>query len=156
MYFNISVAGAAALVSVCTRVLNRAGIPFDLKVVDDPDGFDRCDAAVLYLADRDFASARESLRTIVSTCCDHLHGEPPAFTKPLSRGVSVGEHRPTLGASFGTSRCRFVAEGVVAAYESGARDLPDRLDAVVRRFADHRVDIDLPYLAPGSTDRYEL
>jgi len=156
VYFNITVEGAAPLVDTCTRVLNRASIPFDLKVVGEPGGFDRCDAAVLYLDDGHFERARESLRTLVSTCRQHLHGEAPAFAKPLAPGVAVGEHRPSLGASFGTSRCRLVAEGLVDAHESGARRLEDRIAAVARRFADRGLDIDIPYLAPGSQDRYEL
>ena len=67
VYFNITVEGATPLVDTGTRVLNRARIPFDLKVVGDPGGFDRCDAAVLYLDDGDFERARESLRTLVSS-----------------------------------------------------------------------------------------
>ena len=56
------------LVAVCTRLLNEARIPFELKVVDDPGSFPRCDAAVLYLDDGRFERARDSLRTIVSRC----------------------------------------------------------------------------------------
>jgi len=156
VYFNIDAGGAVPLVAACTRTLNSAGIPFDLKVVADLGGFDRCDAAVLYLDDGGFAAARESLRSIVSTCRDHLHGEPPAFAKPVAPGVAVGEHRPSLGASFGMSRCQLVAEGIVAAYEAGVHRLADRIDAVARCFAERRLDIDVPYLASESPDRYEL
>jgi HopA1 effector protein family len=156
VYFNVCTEGAAPLVAVCTRLLNEATIPFDLKVIDDPGSFPRCDAAVLYLDNGGFERVRESLRTIISTCAPHLHGEPPAFAKPLAPGVAVGEHSPSLGASFGTSRCRLVAEGIVAAHDSGARRLPDRIDAVALRFANHGLDIDVPYLAPGSAGCYEL
>jgi hypothetical protein len=156
VYFNVGAEGAAPLVAVCTRLLNEARIPFELKVLDDPGSFPRCDAAVLYLDDGRFERVRESLRTIISRCGMHLHGEPPAFSKPLAPGVAVGEHWRGLGGSFGTSRCRLVAEGIVAAHESGARRLPDRIDAVARRFAKHGLDIEIPYLAPGSAGRYEL
>jgi hypothetical protein len=156
VYFNVRAEGATPLVAVCTRLLNEATIPFDLKVIDDPGSFPRCDAAVLYLDNGGFERVRESLRTIISTCAPHLHGEPPAFAKPLAPGVAVGEHRPSLGRSFGTSRCRLVAEGIVAAHDRGARRLPDRMDAVAGRFAKHGLDIEVPYLAPGSAARYEL
>jgi hypothetical protein len=156
VYFNVGAEGAAPLVAVCTRLLNERGIPFELKVAGDPAGFSRCDAAVLYLDHGGFGRVRESLRSIVSTCGPHLHGDPPAFTKLLAAGVAVGEHRPGLGPSFGTARCRLVAEGIVAAHEQGARRLPDRLGAVARVFAKHGIDIDVPYLAPGSAGRYEL
>jgi type III HopA1-like effector protein len=156
VYFNVCAEGAVPLVATCTRLLNEARIPFDLKVADHAAGFARCDAAVLYLDGGGFERVRELLRTIISTCAPHLHGDPPAFAKPLAPGVAVGEHRPGLGASFGTSRCRLVAEGIVAAHERGARRLPDRIDAVARRFAVQGLDIEAPYLAPGSAGRYEL
>jgi HopA1 effector protein family len=156
VYFNIRAEGAPPLVATCTRLLNEAKIPFNLKVIDDPASFTRRDAAVLYLDTGGFERVRESLRTIVSTCAPHLHGGPPAFAKPLAPGVAVGEHRSSLGASFGASRCRLVAEGIVAAYDSGARRLPDRTDAVARRFADHALDLEVPYLVRGSVGRYEL
>jgi hypothetical protein len=156
VYFNVTAAGAAALVAMSTRMLNDAQLPFRLKVLDHPTGYVRCDAAVLYLETRGFHRARAALSSIASGCARHLRAEAPAFAWPLVPGVSVGEHRPQLGASFGTSRCRLVAEGIVAAHERGERRLSDRLDAVARRFADHGLDIGVPYLTPGSSRRYAL
>jgi hypothetical protein len=156
VYFNVASKGAPPLVAVCTRLLNEAKVPFDLKVVDRPTGFVRCDPAVLYLTDDGYEHVRASLDTITSACTYHLRADPPAFTKPLVRGVAVGEHRPHLGGSFGGSRCRLVAEGIIAAHESGACRLLDRVDAVARCFADSGLDIEAPYLAPGSVDRYEI
>jgi hypothetical protein len=156
VYFNVAAEGAATLVAVCTRLLNEAKVPFDLKVIDRPADFLRCDAAVLYLTDDGFERARESLGTVTSASANYLRGDPPAFTKPLRSGVAVGEHRPHLGASFGSTRCRLVAEGIVAAYECGAGRLLDRVDAVARCFALKELDIDFPYLVPGSTDRYDI
>jgi hypothetical protein len=156
VYFNLHPAGAAPLVASCTRLLNDARVPFSLKVLDHPAGFSRCDAAVLYLDEAGFDHARASLSAIASARARDLRGEPPAFAKPLAPGMSVGEHRADLGGSFGTSRCRLVAEGVVLAHERGERRLADRMDAVARRFADHGLDIAAPYLAPGSGGRYAL
>ncbi len=156
VYFNVMSSGASPLVEACTRLLNAAQIPFSLKVLDHPTGFNRCDAAVLYLEARAFARARGSLTTIVSACAPHMAREQPTFTMPLAPGVSVGEHHRSLGASFGSSRCRTVAEGVVASHERGDDRLSDRVDAVARRFADLGLDLDVPYLAPGSSGRYAL
>jgi HopA1 effector protein family len=156
VYFNVTAAGAAALVAMCTHMLNLAPLPFSLKVLDHPMGYTRCDAAILYLDAWGFDQARETLSAIASACAPHLRDEPPAFARPLAPGVSVGEHLPRLGASFGTSRCRLVAEGIVAAYQRGERRLSYRLDAVAHRFADHGLDIDAPYLGPCSNRRYGL
>jgi hypothetical protein len=156
VYFNVRADGAAHLVAGCTRLLNDAAIPFDLKVIDHPGSVSRCDAAVLYLDPGGFRRARDLLRTIVETCAPHLYGDPPAFARPLAPGVAVGEHATSLGGSFGTSRCRLLAEAIAVAYEHGAHRLPDRLEAVADRFAEVGLDIDSPYLAPGSAGRYEL
>jgi HopA1 effector protein family len=156
VYFNTAAAGAAPLVATCTQLLNDARIPFALKVLDHPTGYTRCDAAVLYLAAGGFERARDPLATIVSACRPHLRGDAPAFAKPIASGVSVGEHRPSLGASFGSSRCRLLAEGIVVAHERGKGGLSDRLDTVARRFRAHGLDIDAPYLVEGSSARYAL
>jgi hypothetical protein len=156
VYLHTTAAGAAPLVATATDLLNEAALPFSLKVLNHPGAFTRCDAAVLYLREGDFAAAREPLRAIVSECAPHLRSDPPAFTKPLSRGVAIGEHLPSQGASFGMSRCRLLAEGVVAAHERRAFCLADRLESVARTFARRGLDVDAPYLAPGSSDGYEL
>lgn len=156
VYFHVTVAGAAPLVAACTSVLNAGAVPFVLKVVDRPGGFTRCDAAVLYLQRGGFGSARASLATVAAACAPHLRPGVPAFTQALAPGVAVAEHQPELGASFGTGRCRLVAEAAVQARELGAAGLDERLQTVTRRFAGHGLDIDRPFLAAGSTTRYAL
>jgi hypothetical protein len=156
VYFNVGAEGAVRLVARCTRLLNDAGIPFDLKVVGDPRAAARCDAAVLYLERGGFRRARERLRAIVTDCGAHLGGDPPALTRPLAPGVSVGEHALGSGVSFGASRCRLLAEAIVAADERGITALAGRLDTVARQFAEQGLDVDAPYLAPGSAEHYAL
>jgi HopA1 effector protein family len=155
-YFNVAAAGAPPLVGACTRLLNEAEIPFLLKVVDHPMGFSRCDPAVLYLDGDGFKGVQGSLAAAVSACASQLRREAPAFTRPLTHGVALGEHRPSLGASFGAGRCRLVAEGMVDAHERGAMQLGDRLDAVARRFAQRGFDVEAPYLAPASANHHAL
>ncbi len=156
VYFHTAAAGAVPLVATCTRLLNDTRIPFALKLPDHPAGFTRCDAAVLYLPARGFDRARDQLAAIVSACALHQRRDTPAFALRLAPGIAVGEHRPSLGPSFGASRCRLVAEGVIAAHERGEHGLADRRDAVARRFTAHGLDIDAPYLAGGSNARYAL
>jgi HopA1 effector protein family len=156
LYFNVSADGAVPLMEACTRQLNGAGIPFDFKVVDDPRGYFRCDAAVLYLQSGAVERAREPLRAIASACAPYVGDESPAFARPLAPGLALGEHQRSLGVSFGSVRCRLLADGIVAAHDRGANGLQDRVDAVACCFASHGLDIDAPYLTPGSTARYEL
>jgi hypothetical protein len=156
VYFHLTAAGAAPLVAACTRLLNAAAVPFVLKVVDRPGGFTRCDAAVLYLQRGGFDRARPSLAQLAADCAAHLRPGVPAFTKALAPGIALAEHQPELGASFGTSRCRLVAEAVVGAHEQGIAGLDERVQMVARRFAEHGLDVDRPYLSAGSATRYAL
>jgi hypothetical protein len=156
IYMHVTAAGAAPLVEAVSHLLNDAAVPFSLKVLTDRAAFMRCDAAVLYLPAGQFARARAALREIASTCAAHFRARAPALTLPLCHGVAVAEHVPEHGLSFGSSRCRLLAEGVVAAYERGATALPARLEAVARCFSERGLDLDRPYLAPGSSDVYEL
>lgn len=156
VYLHVTAAGAAPLIAIATRSLNEAALPFSLKVVNHPAGFTRCDAAVLYLRHGDFSRARTALRQIAAACAPHLRPEPPALTRPLCHGMAVAEHLPSHGASFGSSRCRMIAEGVIAAHERRVTGLAARLDAVERSFAKRGLDLDVPYLAPGSSDDYVL
>jgi HopA1 effector protein family len=150
LYFHVRATGARVLVAAATRVLNEAEIPFTLKVVDRPGGFARCDAAVLYLDRPGFDHAHQLLAGIAAECAPFLDQARPGFTKSLSRGVAIGEHRRSHGGSFGSSRCRLMAEGLAIAHEQGKARLRDRVAAVAQRFADAGLDVEAPYLADPS------
>ena len=156
VYFNLTQAGAVPLLAAATARFNEQRLAFSIKLVNHPARYSRCDAAVLYLHEGDFARARAGLRAVVAACAPHLRAETPALTKPLARGVGIGEHLGALGASFGLGRCRLVAEGIADAHEQGLKSLADRVDAVARRFALHRMDLDVPYLVSGARDDYVL
>ena len=110
---------------------------------------------MLYLERGGFRRARDLLREIVTACGPHLHGDPPALTCPLVRGVGVGEHALGMGASFGASRCHVLAQAIVVAHESGIARLEERLDRVAGHFAEHGLDVDAP-TPPGSVADYAL
>jgi hypothetical protein len=156
VYLHVTAAGAAPLVAAATRALNERGVPFSLKLAGHPAAYARCDAGVLYLRRGDFGGARAVLRELIATCAPYLHPAVPALTRPVAPGVAVAEHVPGHGGSFGTSRCRLVAEGALEAHERNATALRARVDAVAARFAARGLDIDAPYLAPGSGDVYAL
>jgi hypothetical protein len=148
VYLHVRPAGAATLVAAATGACNAEAIPFSLKVLADPASFTRCDAAVLYLDDADFERARGPLRAIVDACGDDLDDPPPPFSKRLARGVGLGEHDGNRDASFGTSRCRLVAQGVVAHARVGG----EVLEAVAASFGAAGLDLDRPYLVSASRD----
>jgi hypothetical protein len=151
--WHIAPAGAVTLVARATYALNGAGLPFRLEALDDPARYDRRDAAALLVARDDYAAVMALLRPLMRALGPHLAEGAPALTKPLARGLAVAEE-PDDGQSFGEHRCGLLAGAVVAA---GARRLrhPGRRLALVREhFAAAGVDLEAPYLQPGSADAY--
>jgi class II lanthipeptide synthase len=136
VYWNVTAAGAPALVGSLTSRLNADGVPFRLKVADHPFRFQRCDAAVLYLEREAFLALRSWLRQAASSLSRHLEPAIPAFTLELAAGVALAEDDGV--ESFGARRCGLLADAIVRA---------PALDAVAARFAEDGVDIDAPYRA---------
>jgi hypothetical protein len=155
LYLNTTPNGALHFMHVLTRRLNEARLPFQLKVVNEPTRFDRCDAMVLYLRKDGFSAVAKQFCEISDILERHLQAETTAFTKILAPGLGLAED-PGGGESFGMSRCRLLAEGLVRAHELGERSETGRLRVIGQCFADAGISLDAPFLNPGSTDRYDL
>jgi hypothetical protein len=155
LYLHVVASGAAGLVAAVTSSLNGMGIAFRLKVIDAPEQFSRCDAAVLYVRATDFEDLRPVLCDLHTWPGVQLRERTPAFTKPLSPGIGLAE-QPASGESFGEHRCRLLAEGIVEAHMLGVRQPGRRLAVVEARFVSAGIDLEAPYLERGSVDRYAL
>lgn len=154
-YWNLSSSGGTTLVAAGTRLLNRAGLPFRLKVLGDPSGYSRCDAGVLYTARRQQAEVASLLPGLLGEVARHLRPGAPALTKQLAKGLAVAED-PGGGDSFGTHRCGLIASAAIEAFELGIDDTAERLALVERCFSEQGLRFEHPYLSAGSADEYEL
>jgi len=155
LYFHVVPSAAPKLMAAVTSALNERGIAFRLKIVDAPERFARCDAAVLYVGVADFEPIRPLIHELSSRSDVRLHERVPAFTKKLRPGIGLAE-QPASGESFGTDRCRLLAESIVEAHDLGARRSHERLAVVVAHFGSRGIDLEAPYLEPGSDDRYVM
>jgi Lanthionine synthetase C-like protein/HopA1 effector protein family len=153
VYWNLTSEGAISFVEIASDLLNRAGIPFRLKVLNDPLMFRRCDAAVIYVQRNDFCGSAVIFQRIYDQLRGHLKALTPIFTKPLAPGVGLAED-PGSGGSFGQSRCRLVADGAIRAYEQGKKAVDEQLDIVAYRFAEDGLSLSAPFLNAGSIDHY--
>jgi hypothetical protein len=155
-YWNFTAEGALAFVRSAVPVLNRSCVYFKLKVLNNPDQFTRCDAAVIYIRKGDYYLVSELLsKTVYPEVAAHLRQRTPAFTKALVSGVALAED-PGNGESFGLHRCRLLADGLICAYEQGKRSLEERLQVVVERFTEEGISLEEPFLNPGSHDSYRF
>ncbi len=154
-YFNLTADGALRLMKQATWMLNRAHLPFNLKVLNDRQGYSRCDPVVLYIRKSDYGDVATMLSEIYQDVSINLKQRTPVFTKSLAPGIGFAEE-PGQDSSFGEHRCRLVADGIIRAYEQGKKLLDERFQAVAERFAEEGVDLEKPFLNPGSSDDYHF
>ncbi len=152
-YWNVSSAGAPRLVRALTERLNSARLPFRLKVVNAPERFTRCDAAVLYVRKTDHAKLVRPVRTTYDELKSQMRSPIPVFTRPIASGLGFAED-PGGGDSFGTHRCRILADGIIRAYEAGCDSVVEQLRIVESQFREAGISLDKPFLNAGSADIY--
>jgi hypothetical protein len=155
LYWHLTSAAAPKLLEGLTASLNRAGLPFQLKVVNDPDRYDRCDAGVLYVPRPHYDAAAPLIGATYELLAPELRAATPAFTKRLAPGLGLAED-PGDGQSFGMHRASLLARAAVRAHELGCETPQERAAVVSESFGEQGLDLDRPYLSPGSTDRYVL
>ena len=155
LYWNLTPSGAVSFVERATEALNRAELPFTLKALDDAAQYTRCDAVVLYIRKDDFREVSAILEKIYRALETSLQPATPALTKRLAAGVGIAESPPS-DLSFGLSRSRALAEGMLRAYEASKTSIEDQLRSVEECFIEDGFDFESPYLNLGSLDQFEL
>ena len=153
LYFHCASDGAPSLVGELTGALNRFQTPFQMKTPAAPALYARTDAAVLYVGQRYFPIVAR----IVAQVRKAIPLEPatPLFTKTLWPGIGAAVE-PGSGESFGSHRCRLMAEGIVDAWRQGEQGTHTRLAAIKQRFANEGLDLARPWLGPNGFDPFEL
>ncbi|MEV4457143.1 T3SS effector HopA1 family protein [Microbispora sp. NPDC049633] len=154
LYLTLADADAAPeLVHAITRALNDLHVPFQLKLVNNQEAFERRDAFVVYIG----AGAWERHRTVIEEIHrsreNRFRDDHPCFALRLARGFSFAQEPEIEGqrTSFGLHRCQLVAEGLVRAYEEGRHSPRERFLSIKERYVEEGLDIRRPYLnAPGS------
>ena len=153
LYWNVTTQGAVRLLTLLTQQLNEAGFAFRLKVADDPAYFARCDTAVLYIQQQDYTAVMPILGQVYSALAGSVRPGIPALTKLLAPGLGLAED-PGNGESFGSHRCRLLADGLLQAYEAGAGSASAQMPIVLAHFAEAGVALDAPFRRPGSQEHY--
>lgn len=148
-YVHVRRNGAERFMRRATARLNRVGLAFRLKVVDDPDGFDRCDTGVFAFQRADRARSLPEVMGLCTVLADDIDPGTPAVTRRISEGVAFAED-PGGGQSFGADRCRLIAEALVTAHEEGETSLGARVGRVGERLRAAGTSLEAPYLGPDS------
>lgn len=153
LYWHLSPEGALRLMKQATAELNRLKVGFKLKVLKNPNQYTRCDSGVIYLSRGEMETWGPAISKIYQELGEEMKPEVPAFAKRLAPGLGLAEDTEN-GGSFGQSRCKLLAEGMIRAHEEEIKPVSDRLKVVADAFSEAGLDLAMPYLSSGSLDVY--
>jgi hypothetical protein len=139
LYWGLSSDAAPDYLRQITGALNRLGLPFRTKVVQDPSQYRNADAGVLYVPPDVIDAAWPAIAETYATLRHRLRSVVPMFTRTLADGLGLAED-PGGGISFGQSRCRLVAHGLWSAFEAGAHDAAGCRHHIAAAFAANDID----------------
>lgn len=122
VYLNLDAASAVATVARLQDDLNSRSIPFTMKITADRARFGRRDNTVLYLAGEDLERVLPVVTNLHAATPSAFRSESVLFARSVLPGVAVAEDVSSVPAqpgedqpkwSFGESRCRVVARGLL-------------------------------------------
>ncbi len=154
LYLDLDVEDSRRVIGMCRR-FNEARLPFTLKVASQPAVYDdRSDTVILFIEREGYPRASELLVEAAMRAGLTPRPSVPAFTRRLGSGVAVADD-PAAPESFGESRCRLLASGILRAHEAGDTSFESRLREVEKVFLAEGVLLDCTHLEPGSKE-YEI
>ena len=155
IYFNISPQGAPELIRILTHKLNAYQIPFQFKCLGHPDLYDRCDSSVLYIDKRYVEVVGDLILEEYHHLKTWLRPEVPMFTLELAPGIAFAENPFASDESYGTSRCKLVAQALLQALKNEA-PRENWVEIILLTFRKNFLVPDAPYLNPNSKYPYQF
>ncbi len=153
-YFHLDPEGTPELIEQLTTVLNRFQVPFEFKCQKYRENYDRLDAAVLYIARRDFDLTYRLVMELASGMRRYFGEAVPLFTRRSCTGISVADD-PHGACSFGQVRCELVAGALLDVRTADAINPQAFLGALKHRFERAGLSFERPYLNAGSADMFD-
>jgi hypothetical protein len=154
LYWHLRTDGAERLTARITHELNASQTAFRFKLVADPFGYVRSDAAVLYLSRIAYQRVVHQIAAIHKDLESFCRSPVSAYAKRLGKGLALAED-PTDGSSFGQHRSRLLAAVLTSTPVVEASSTERRLVAAFAAVREAGYDPDRLYLNPGSIDDYE-
>jgi hypothetical protein len=157
IYFNFSPKGAVAVMKELTMRLNSLSIPFIFNVLHNPVNYGRYDSGFFRFEKDDYPLIRQVLQTVYTENAAHFQPQVPLFTKMLAPGLGLSEKPDDEFKyldDFGMNRCEIVANALMEAHLNNDESLETRMKYIIKHFENMGIDLDRPYLNPGSEDIY--
>jgi hypothetical protein len=151
-YWAVEPAHVVHLAELLTSALARS-VSYALKCPLDLERCRRPDGVVVYVLAEEWPAIERRLASTHQRSARWLRPTVPALTLPVARGVAIAED--PIGDSFGSSRCRIVADALEPHLATPAHPSRSALVAALEdAFARHGIDLAAPWRNPGSTRNY--
>lgn len=157
IYFNLTPDGAVGVMGSLTQQLNERNIPFDFKVLYNPQDYQRHDSGVLYFDKSNYELVHRILQQVYQENQSYFKEEVPLFTLQLAPGLALAEEpdqKFVERESFGMNRCQIIANGLLEAWYQD-RNLPDeKMQCIFEQFSLSGIDLNYTHLNADSEDIY--
>lgn len=157
IYFNLTPDGAVAVMGSLTQQLNEQHIPFDFKVLYNPQDYQRHDSGVLYFDKSSYELVNQVLQQVYQEHQSHFKSEVPLFTLQLAPGLALAEEPDQKFAereSFGMNRCQIIANGLLEAWYQGKNSPDNKMKLIFEQFSLSGIDFNNTYLNADSENIY--
>ncbi|MEM9149846.1 MAG: T3SS effector HopA1 family protein [Cyanobacteria bacterium P01_F01_bin.3] len=155
---NLSPEAAVHWLGELTRQFNAISIPFCLKVLIDADRKMRCDSVVLQIEQYCYPKIHRALGELYAEelykSTSALRPNIPLFMKAIAPGIGLAEEPDLSPHDFGLHRTQLLAGALIVAWQSGENTPEQRMQHIEKTFTQQGLDLERPYLNPGSKDIY--
>jgi hypothetical protein len=113
LYLSVRADQVGFVLMEVTKTLDSLKLRYTLKCPLLASAYSRVDSLVVYLEADSWSKAAPAIKALAKRAKDHLRNCIPPLTKKIGQGVAFAEN-PRTNESFGESRCRGLACGVLA------------------------------------------
>ena len=158
-YLNFRPEAAVSAMKFLTEKLNVDEVPFIFEVLHNPLNYKGYKSGILKFLSYHYKEfILPVLQTIYTENKSHFQTQVPLFTKILAPGIGLAE-QPYLELKselqdFGMNRCEIVTNVLLEAHQNGDESPEARMKYITQHFERLGIDLERPYLKPGSEDIY--
>ena len=158
IYFNLTSNGAVEVMGSLTQQLNDRDIPFDFKVLYNPQDYQRNDSGVLYFSKSNYGQVHRILQQVYQEHQSDFKAGVPLFTLQLAPGLALAEEPGNEFAereNFGMNRCQIIADGLLEAWYQQKNSPNDKMQCIFKQFSLAGIDLNQTYLNADSENIYQ-
>nr|ADN13336.1 conserved hypothetical protein [Gloeothece verrucosa PCC 7822] len=157
LYYNFSPEGAFTIMKKLTTGLNELGVFFNFLVRYNPVDYGGHYSAFLRFYKEEYAQVAQVSENIYRNNQSYFKISIPAFTKKLAPGLGLAED-PEKPFYFmedcSMNRCQIITNALLEAHQKNNESPQARMKYIIKHFEEIGIDLEHPYLNPGSEDIY--